>query len=422
MLRRTTRIQLIVFLVITLVGVSYVSAKYVGLTKGLFGSHGCTVSAEFADSGGIFTNAEVTYRGVTVGQVGKLHVTDNGVRVDLRLNNCNHPKVPFDSDAVVADRSVIGEQYVNLIPRSSGGPYLTSGKVIRMNRTSLPVPVHTLMQNMDNLFRSVDTASLATMISELGTAFNGRGEALGKLLDAQNALLASAQQNLPQTVSLIETGNKVFSTQLDEASAFASFNHSLSLLTRQLKTSDPDIRALLQSGPSDLSVVRSFVEGNRTDLGVTLANLATTGRLLVRYQAGLEQILELYPQLAAGGLTTTHAQGYTALGFITNIQPRVCGDPARSHEGYDGTNRRQPTDLSPQAPNVGAHCTASASSGVNVRGSQNAPGGDPIYTGGAGVAYPRATTNNTVVVGDTRRSSTSLGDGSWLAILTDALN
>ncbi|MGN6607395.1 MAG: MlaD family protein, partial [Jatrophihabitans sp.] len=69
------------FLIITLVGVSYVSANYVGLTKKLFDSSGCTVKADFPDSGGIFTNAEVTYRGVTVGKVGSLRVIPNGVQV-----------------------------------------------------------------------------------------------------------------------------------------------------------------------------------------------------------------------------------------------------------------------------------------------------------------------------------------------------
>ena len=81
-------------MIITLIGVSYVSAEYVGLTKNCFGSDGCTVHADFPDSGGIFTNAEVTYRGVTVGKVGALHLIRNGVRVDLELDDCTGPEDP----------------------------------------------------------------------------------------------------------------------------------------------------------------------------------------------------------------------------------------------------------------------------------------------------------------------------------------
>src|SRR5436309_1937319 len=101
-LKRGTKIQLILFVVITLLGVSYVSAKYVGLAKFVTGSNGCTVKAEFPDSGGIFTSAEVTYRGVTVGEVGPLKVIKHGVRVSLDLNDCTSPKIPADAGAVIA--------------------------------------------------------------------------------------------------------------------------------------------------------------------------------------------------------------------------------------------------------------------------------------------------------------------------------
>jgi hypothetical protein len=38
------------------------------------------------------------------------------------------------------------------------------------------------------------------------------------------------------------------------------------------------------------------------------------------------------------------------------------------------------------------------------------------------VAYPRVTTENTVRLGDVGRRASILGDRSWIAILTTALN
>src|SRR6478672_5760456 len=112
MIRRSTKIQLLAFLVLSLLGISYVGFNYVGLGAALFGERGCTVSADFPDSGGIFSNAEVTYRGVTVGKVGTLHLQDypgsdgtavHGVRVDLLLNSCRHPAIPTNAQAYVSD-------------------------------------------------------------------------------------------------------------------------------------------------------------------------------------------------------------------------------------------------------------------------------------------------------------------------------
>jgi len=424
MMTRSTKVRLILFVIVTLVGVSYVSAEYIGLTKGLIGAKGCTVSAEFPDSGGIFTNAEVTYRGVTVGKVGKLHLIDNGVRVDLHLDKCSHPKVPASAVAQVSDRSVVGEQYVNLIPPNGDGPYLSQGQVLPMRRNKLPVATQVLLANLDDLVNSVDLDKLQTTVSELGLAFNGRGIALGSLLDSSNDLLTAAEQNLPQTLALIRASSGVLQTQLDEGPAFASFNHSLNLLSAQFKASDTDIRSLLDNGPSDLSVVRSFIQNNKTDLGILFANLASTGQLLVRHLDGLEQILELYPALVAGGYTTAQ-NNLGRLGFVIDPNPNNppdCGDVQKGQEGYGGTRFRPPSDTSPQAPNTAARCTAPVSSGTNVRGSANIPGGDPISTAGGGKAYPRVTTANTVRVGDVGNSGAILGDRSWIAILTDGLH
>ncbi|PZS13972.1 MAG: ABC transporter substrate-binding protein [Pseudonocardiales bacterium] len=423
MLRRTTKIQLILFAIITLVGVSYVSAEYVGLTKGLFGAKGCTIKADFPDSGGIFTNAEVTYRGVTVGKVGQLTLLDNGVRVDLKLNKCNSPKIPASSTAQVSNRSVIGEQYVNLIPTSSNGPYL-SGKSapLPMKRNRVPVATQVLLTNLDRLVRSVDTHKLQVAVSELGLAFNNQGPALGSLLDSTNNLLAAAQKNLPDTLALIKLSDGVLQTQLDEAPAMASWAHSLNLLSQQFKKSDLDIRSLLDNGPSDLGVIATFVQDNRTDLGITFANLASTGQLLVRHLGGIEELFELYPALAAGSFTVLHTDGVGALGFEVNFNdPPDCGSPTSGRDGYNGTRLRPPSDTSPTPPNTAAHCIPPTSA-TDVRGAQNVPGGDPISTGGGGRAYPRVSTGNTVRVGAADGSASILGDRSWIAILTDGLH
>jgi phospholipid/cholesterol/gamma-HCH transport system substrate-binding protein len=422
MLRRSTRIQLILFVVITLVGVSYVSANYVGLTKGWFGSKGCTIHADFPDSGGIFTNAEVTYRGVTIGRVGTLHLTDSGVRVDLDIDNCSSPQIPVDTSAQVSNRSVIGEQYVNLVPSTASGPVLTGGDVLPADHNTIPIPTQDLLLNLDRLVTSVDPTTLRTTVEELGLALNGRGDDLARLLDSSRALLSTAQQNLNVTLALIQSAAPVLATQLKESGALASFAHSLNLLSGQLKSSDPDIRNLIDNGPSELSVVSNFVKDNRTDIGIVLANLATTNQLLVRHINGVEEVLELYPALAAGSTTVEHPNGTGYLGFVLNVDdPPDCGTPAQGRQGYGGTPVRNPDDKSPQAPNTAAHCNASPNSGVNVRGSQNVPGGDPMYTGGGNQAYPSVVGTDAVRIGPLSTPSTGLSDSSWITVLTGGL-
>ena len=56
MIRRGVKIQLAVFLVITVVGISFVGARYIGLGDLFLGS-GYVVTVDLPESGGIFENA-----------------------------------------------------------------------------------------------------------------------------------------------------------------------------------------------------------------------------------------------------------------------------------------------------------------------------------------------------------------------------
>jgi phospholipid/cholesterol/gamma-HCH transport system substrate-binding protein len=434
MLRRSTKFQLILFVVITLLGVSYVGAEYVGLAKYVTGDDGCTISADFPDSGGIFTNAEVTYRGVTVGQVGELHLIKGGTRVDLKLDSCSSPKIPANVSATVADRSVVGEQYVDLVPApgTKNGEFTTIKKhaVIPLAGNRIPTATQELLVNLDRFFNSVPLESLKVTINELGKATAGRGNDLGRLLDAQDALIAAASRsdNLAATIQLIDESSSVLQTQLDQREPLAVWTHNLNLLSQQFKASDPDFRHLLDTGPSDVSTVTQFIRNNETDLGVTLANLSTVGDLLVRHLDGIEEIFELYPALAAGGPTTVHDRvGWLGLVLQPTPDPQDCGDPEQGREGYTGTVIRDPNEgnaLVPMAPNVTVRCTApnTGPNGKSVRGSGHVPGGDPISLSGGGYAYPRTVTSNTLRVGTALPTSDTLGDASWVGLVTDSLH
>ena len=121
MLTRTTRIQLVVFAVIAVLVMGYTGFHYANLGR-LLGLRGYyTVQMELANAGGIFPQADVTYRGVSVGRVGAVRLTSTGVEADLNISN-SAPPIPADLQASVADLSAVGEQYVNLRPATSSGP------------------------------------------------------------------------------------------------------------------------------------------------------------------------------------------------------------------------------------------------------------------------------------------------------------
>lgn len=373
MLTLGTRLKNIAFLLIAVLVLGYIGYRYADLSR-LVGVRGYyVVSMDLPQTGGLFPGSDVTYRGVSVGKVGSLGVTDTGVRAELHIND-SAPKIPANLQAVVANLSAVGEEYVDLRPPGTGGPYLHGGAHIEQRNTQIPPPVTNLLTSVNNFASSVPLNSLRTVVDELGNTFQGQGENLQRLLDAGSAFTQQADQSTPATNKLIVDGQTVLRTQRDEGNAFVSFARSTNLLAGQLDRSDIDLRRLITNAPKAATELTGLLRDTDPSLSVLLANLLTTSDLAVTRQRGLEETLVRLPQLVAAGSTAITSKGVRFGLALTFFSPLPCTN------GYGGTTYRNGLDTSSGPPlNTAASCRAPASSGIDVRGSANAPsGGVPV--------------------------------------------
>jgi phospholipid/cholesterol/gamma-HCH transport system substrate-binding protein len=87
----------------------------------------------------------------------------------------------------------------------------------------------------------------------------------------------------------------------------------------------------------------------------------------------MEELLVKVPGAVSAG-SSTAGSGRLALGMVTTFF-----NPLPCTRGYGGTTYRNGLDTSPgPALNTAARCTMPSASGVNVRGSANAPRGGPV--------------------------------------------
>jgi len=413
---RSTKIQLLVFLLISLVGLSYTGIKYAGLGR-FFVDQGYRVGADFVDSGGIFAGAEVTYRGVPSGKVDSLELVPNGVRVTMRLKPGT--QVPTDVKAVVGNRSAVGEQFVDLQPQRTGSPFLAENAVIPQSMTEIPISPTQLVVNLDDFVRSIDNQSLAITLDELGRAFTGAGPSLQRLVDSGDVLTRAAIDNLPQTTALINDGKTALDTQRDVSAQFRSFNADLAKLTDTLRSSDPDFRRLYDNGTRSANALSDLIESNRTALPLLLDNLITVAQVQKVRLPALRQILVTYPNVVAGGFTVVPDDGTSHFGLVNNSNPVVC---RKGYDGYDPAAPTAPKPLPPSSntvtnpppttPNLNAYCAEGPTSPNknNVRGAAQAPRPNglppfpqdrpPAAGGTAGSRTPDVGAGDVVALGD----------------------
>lgn len=365
MLTRRLRVQVLAFVLVALSTVAFVGAKYAGLDR-LFGGDGYVVYLRMPDGGGIFTNSEVTYRGVAVGRVGELRLTDHGMEADLVID-ADAPPIPVNTRAVVANRSAVGEQYVDLLPRTAEGPYLGQGSVIPEESTAQPLPVQTLLANLSSFNSSVPTESLRTVVDEFYLAMQGTGPHLQTLLDTSSEFTATAAEHLPQTSTLIDDGATVLRTQLDSAQAWRSFSENARLFAAELASADGDLRELIGTAPAAATQLSGLLADTNPSLSILLANLLTTANVFEVRTAGMEQLFVATPQaVAATSTAITPDRGNISMA-LTFFDPLPCT------AGYQGTRYRPGEDTLPGRFNTNARCTLPAGHPSLVRGSQHAP-------------------------------------------------
>jgi phospholipid/cholesterol/gamma-HCH transport system substrate-binding protein len=366
----TVILKVVAFAVITLLGVSYTAVRYLGVGAGLFTPQ-YDVALDLSDSGGIFPSAQVTYRGIGVGRVGAIALRDDGIRVTLQLET--HEKIPAQLQAVVANGSAVGEQYVDLQPTTTEGPYLEAGSVIPESATALPISTTTLLTALDDLVNSVPRDDLRTVVHEAGVAFGGKGRDLQRLLDSSSALVAEAQAALPETQRLLVDAETVLATQREQGSAITAFSRDLSDLSDQLKRSDGDLRTILRDGVPAARELDGLVGDLEPSLGPLLRDFADTNEVLGQRVNNLRQILIMYPYLVSASLVAFPGDNTARFAVPVN----QAGVPA-CREGYMPLSEwRSANDVDPLVRPFpfDSYCKAPSDSGVAVRGARNAPKG-----------------------------------------------
>jgi phospholipid/cholesterol/gamma-HCH transport system substrate-binding protein len=368
MITHRTKVQLLVFVIITLLGVSFVGMRYAQLDRYLV-DRSYEVTAHFSDSGGAFAGSQVTYRGVSVGRVDRLVLTDEGVDVVLKIDN-EHDDIPADSRALIGNGSAVGEQYVELQPQSDGEPYLGQDDEIAMGDTQIPIATETLLANLSTTVESVDKEALQTTVSEFAKAFAGTGEDLQRLIDSGNSFIETADANFDTTTALIRDSNTVLHGQIASESAIRSFATELAGFSTVLAGADADVRRLIETGSTSTIELRDLIETNRIELGSLFNNLVTTGEIFVRHLDGIKQVLVIYPYVVEGGFTVVSKSPDT--GLYDAHFGMIMSETAPCTEGYEGTEKRPPRNGENWPMNEDARCTEPATQS-NPRGAQHAP-------------------------------------------------
>ncbi|MFL6108499.1 MAG: MCE family protein [Marmoricola sp.] len=399
-----TRLQLIAFAVVTVLAVSYGAVNFFHV--GTVFSPAFEVRAQFATSGGIYARADVDLLGTRVGRVKRIIPgPGSGTTVVMALDH--GVKIPRDITATIGSKSAIGEQYVELAPRSAGGPVLAAGDVIKLADTTSPIDVATLIGDLDALAGSIPAGDLQTVMKELSTGLAGVGGSLGHLIDNTDRLTRASLTGVDDLNTLIDDASTVLDTQVAKGPQTAAYLRDLAGLTSELRRINSSFDDLFANGIRAGVQVSNLLADNQQALPVLLNQLIAVTEVAADRIPALRKTLVVFPYALEVGATGVRRCGsfnpktgkpiestcrYDEQGrpiYAAYLALQLPGPPNAPYfpctKGYEGTVKYEPdgTPLKGGAKqkvdspvNMNARCTASPDDPTTplVRGAQNVKG------------------------------------------------
>lgn len=265
-----------------------------GLSGCLFGG-GPTISASavFNDINGLATNAPVEMADVKVGHVSSFQVTGRQAKVYLSIDKT--AKVPAEVEADISRTSLLGEVYVDLVPKTTEATsaLLANGAVITNTRV---VPgLEQLVKSGTDLVGALSANQLADLINEGAQAFGGKGPELHQLLDHLNTVVAGYNSHTAQITSLVNSLDTLSSSLAPNAQANAQALTNLSHSIRVLNDQSTRLANLLGS-LSSLSVQgSSILSAYFPEISNQLNGLRSVTAALAKSQSDLGNVLTYLP-------------------------------------------------------------------------------------------------------------------------------
>jgi len=181
-----------------------------------------TVTADFAASGGLFEEQEVTYRGVLVGRVGDMSLNDDGVTVEMLIDPEWDDRIPADVVAKINSKSAVGEQYVNLVPEPDAGvdQLLAEGDEIPRENTQLPVDVQDLFESLEGVLGDVEPEETRRLIQTLSESIGGKESEIQAILESLATLSNTFAEVSPEQQRFLDNATVAGDAFLDSKNAF----------------------------------------------------------------------------------------------------------------------------------------------------------------------------------------------------------
>jgi phospholipid/cholesterol/gamma-HCH transport system substrate-binding protein len=122
------------------------------------------LSLDVADISNIVVDSNVLLRGVQIGKVTRVDTSVASARIEFYIGG--EYKIPVDSEVRLENLSALGESYIDLEPRSSGGPFFHDGQRVARGAVKQPPSISELAVSVVRVLNQMNPQQLSDVVGE----------------------------------------------------------------------------------------------------------------------------------------------------------------------------------------------------------------------------------------------------------------
>lgn len=243
-----------------------------------------SVLVQLRDTQNLIANSFVKSSNVTVGTITSITVRDYIAQVTLEINQS--VQLPANSTARLAQTSVLGAQYLELVPPAKGDiePPLRDGDLIPLSATSEFPATEDVLAALSLVLNGSGLEQIRTIMTEMNEAFGGHEDAVNRsfarLATFVNGL-DTQRDNIVRAIDSLDALSKEIAAQRDTlGTGIEQMQPALGVLDEQKAQLTAMLDSVGRFGAQATQVLRSSQDNLSADLQnlqPTLTQLAAAG-------------------------------------------------------------------------------------------------------------------------------------------------
>ncbi|WP_408896307.1 MCE family protein [Nocardioides sp. R1-1] len=260
------------------------------------------VTADFADTTGVYVGNDVTYLGVPVGEIVAVEPHGTTMRVVMHLERGT--ELPRDAGAQILQGSLVTDRFVELGPAYAGGPRLRPGAHIAATHTRSPANVDAVAAAIDDLVVALNAAEdgghagIGEALDTAAATLEGNGAHLRRALSESRDALAMLNAKDEDLTAVTANLGALVDVLAERDATIRGFTRATADTTALVADQSDELAATLGSLDELTRLMNRFLRDNGAVIGDDLAGLAQVVATVQSHQDSLEEAFDTMPTMA----------------------------------------------------------------------------------------------------------------------------